>query len=58
MFNTKYRIVRDAYAGYEVQSRVWFSPFWFQCGFTNTFSRIEDAEKYAVGLQQPVVKVI
>ena len=44
---TKYRVVRDIYAGYEVQKwRVWF-PFWLQCGRTgvgiNTHESLEKA---------------
>jgi len=47
---TKYRIVRDSYAGYEVQKwRVWF-PFWLQCFsgrvICNTHSSIEDAKQF------------
>ena len=43
----RYRIVRDKYAGYEVQCwRIWL-PIWLQCGLTNTHSTIERARKYA-----------
>ena len=28
LFRTRYRIVRDGYAGYEVQWRGWWNPFW------------------------------
>ncbi|MCU7531580.1 hypothetical protein LRM64_20430 [Prescottella equi] len=45
---SEYRIVRDAWAGYEVQVRRWWLPFWVQKGFTNTFSSIEDARDYAL----------
>jgi hypothetical protein len=27
----QYRVVRDAYLGYEVQCRRWWWPFWVQC---------------------------
>lgn len=50
----KYRIVRDGYAGYEVQTwRLWF-PFWIQ-GRTNTHISLESAKKYLQGLKKPVV---
>jgi hypothetical protein len=43
----QYRIVRDAYLGYEVQCRQWWWPFWVQCGFVNTHANIEAARKFA-----------
>lgn len=42
----EYRIVTDAYAGYEVQRRWRWFPFWIQVG-TNTHSTIEKAEAFA-----------
>lgn len=45
-FKTKYRIVTDAYCGYEVQYKSWWWPFWIQAGFTNTHLSIEQARKY------------
>jgi hypothetical protein len=47
---TKYRIVRDVYAGYEVQKwRIWF-PFWMQCGsrgtLINTHMSVEKAKEF------------
>lgn len=30
MFKTKWRVVSDKYAGYEIQKKVWFWPFWMQ----------------------------
>ena len=46
----QYRIVTDKYAGFEVQKRVWYFPFWLQiggimCGTTNTSYTIEEAEE-------------
>lgn len=42
-----YRVVTDAYSGYEVQCwRLWF-PFWVQAGCTNTHRTIEEARAYA-----------
>lgn len=47
----KYRIVRDSWAGYEVQYRLWWFPFmWIQCPsspgkLANTFANIEEAKK-------------
>lgn len=47
MKTKKYRIVRDNYAGYEVQQWRIFWPFWVQltgCGVgINTFSSVERA---------------
>jgi hypothetical protein len=45
---TRYRIVRDGYAGFEVQKwRLWW-PIWMQCwsarGMCNTHKSIEDAK--------------
>ena len=47
----QYRIVRDHYAGYEVQYRNWLG-LWRQCGRngrggTNTFYSISQAEAFA-----------
>jgi hypothetical protein len=42
---TKYRIVVDIYAGYEVQKwRLWF-PFWIQVR-VNTFATVEAAKAF------------
>lgn len=42
---TRYRIIKDAYAGFEVQTwRLWY-PFWTQKGYINTYQSIEDAKK-------------
>ena len=49
-FKRRYRIVKDNYLGYEVQSRMWFLPFWFECNsgrdIANTHSSIEEAKKF------------
>ena len=45
-FQKKYRIVTDCYLGYEVQYRLWYFPFWQQCGFTNTHSSFDEAKEY------------
>lgn len=45
MFKTK-RIVRDNFAGYEVQVRCWYWPFW-EMKVCNTHSSVEKAEEYA-----------
>jgi len=47
VFKPKYRIIADTYAGYEVQVRKWYSPFYFQIGFTNTHITIEKATEFA-----------
>jgi hypothetical protein len=44
-FRTKYRIVKDGYAGYEAQFKRWWSPVWMQCGFCNTSGTVEMARK-------------
>jgi hypothetical protein len=51
MFKTRYRIVTDRYLGYEVQSRIWWFPFWIQCKddryyCTNTHPTIEKAKEF------------
>lgn len=48
---TEYRIVRDTYNGYEVQSRRWWWPFWVQ-GRTNSHQTIAQAEYYAKQLAE------
>jgi hypothetical protein len=48
----EYRIVRDNYAGYEVQARRWWFPFWVQCDFSNTHTTIERAEEWAAAHAQ------
>ena len=52
----KLRIVTDNYAGYEVQEKKWFWPFWRQCNFTNTHSSIENAEEWAKNYSKKVIK--
>lgn len=51
----KYRIVRDNYAGYEVQIKRWWFPFWIQVDF-NTHYSIECAESYARNHAYPFAK--
>lgn len=48
-----YRIVRDEFCGYEVQSWRWWFPFWTQCpgrcgNECNTHVSIERAEAWAL----------
>jgi hypothetical protein len=47
MFKRKFRIVSDRYAGFEVQSWIWYFPFWIEAGGVNTFETVEQAELYA-----------
>lgn len=48
MLKKKYRIVRDKYAGYEVQFRFWWLPFiWFEAYGCNTHFTLESAEALA-----------
>lgn len=42
-----YRIVTDAYMGYEVQWRYKWVPIWFQANGTNTSKSLEEAECFA-----------
>lgn len=42
----KYRIMTDAYAGYEVQVWRWWLPIWIECRFANTHSSIDEAKKW------------
>lgn len=49
MFNTKYRIVRDSWLGFEVQIWRWWWPFWtdhFNGKITNTFATVDRAEEF------------
>lgn len=43
----KYRIVRDNFAGFEVQIWRWWRPVWVQPRI-NTHCRVRDAEAYAL----------
>ncbi len=45
-FRNEFRIVIDAFAGYEVQVRRWWFPIWLECG-NNTHHSVEEAEEYA-----------
>lgn len=45
-FKTKYRIVTDKYAGFEVQFRFGWWPFWTQCNNINTHKTVELAEEW------------
>lgn len=49
---TQYRIVTDKFQGFEVQYKVWWWPFWSQCGTrssdTNTHHTVEEAERFAL----------
>lgn len=56
MYKTKYRVVTDNYAGYEVQYKLWWWPFWIQASdsegrIVNTFFTLEEATKYAKELK-------
>jgi hypothetical protein len=53
---TQYRIVRDTYAGYEVQVRRWWFPLWVPLGFSNTHTSIERAEAWMKGAIKEEVK--
>lgn len=54
----EYRIVRDHYAGYEVQMRWWWFPLWVQAGFSNTHSTVEKAERWAEAHAKGTVKYL
>lgn len=55
IFRTRYRVVPDRYAGFEVQYRRWFSPFWIQHGFVNTHASIYDAMSYIDKIKNKVL---
>lgn len=57
MFKTRYRIVTDKYAGYEVQTKYWWWPWWV-CPKVNTFHSLERARAYANHLKNPVVEYV
>ena len=44
--NKKYRIVTDCFAGYEVQYKSPWFPFWLQVGGGNTHISVENAEEW------------
>jgi len=46
IFKTKYRIVRHAYAGYYIQHKDWWFPFWvdYYDGIIS-FSTVEEARE-------------
>lgn len=51
LFKRRYRIIKDNYLGYEVQSRMWFLPIWIECSsemgiMTNTYRSIEEAKEF------------
>lgn len=52
-FKPKYRIVADSFAGYEVQIKQWWSPFWFQIGI-NTFTSVEKAQNFIERHKNPI----
>lgn len=53
----RYRIVTDAYCGYEVQIKRWWFPFcWLQCGACNTHVSVDKAREYAKRQESRVVE--
>ena len=46
MFKNKYRIVTDAYNGFECQKKRWWFPVWLQMDFSNTHVTLEKAKAY------------
>jgi len=42
----KYRIVTDLFAGYEVQCKRWWFPFWIQRRYTNTHKTVDKAKDW------------
>lgn len=51
----RYRIVRDSYAGFEVQIwRIWF-PFYVMVGYSNTHISVEKAKEFIEGHKNRVV---
>ena len=59
MFKNRYRIVTDAYLGFEAQVKMWWFPFmWFQMDVSNTHTTIDRAEAFVRGQTQRVVKEV
>lgn len=52
----RYRIVRDNYAGFEVQVWRWWLPIWIQAGGTNTHISERLAFEYAQRHAKPFVR--
>lgn len=51
----RYRVVTDAYAGYEAQVKYWWFPFcYFQIGI-NTFPSIERAQQFIAKAKHKIV---
>ena len=57
MMKPRYRIVTDAYLGYQVEWWRWYWPFWCMPN-VNTFSSLEQAEKWARAHGRGVVKYL
>lgn len=57
MFKTRYRIVYDSYANYEVQTKYWWWPWWVSPRI-NTHCSVERAREYAARLKNPVVEYL
>lgn len=49
-FRTKYRIKTDAYAGYEIQFRFWWMPFFVMDGI-NTYCSLERAQEKIIKMK-------
>jgi hypothetical protein len=43
---SRYRVVRDNFAGYEVQKWRWWFPVWMECGWCNTHVSVEKAKAF------------
>jgi hypothetical protein len=55
----KYRIVRDAYLGYEAQVKFWWFPFvWWQMNHTNTHGSVEQAREFIEKRRHHVVEKV
>ena len=55
----RYRIVTDAYAGYEVQVKYWWFPLlWIQDCWVNTHNSVDNAEAFAIKRARRVVKEV
>lgn len=58
--NIKFRIIKDSYAGFEVQAKRWWFPFWIQCDGTNTHLTLERAKEFIKNgcKEHPKIKTI
>lgn len=55
IFRTRYRVVTDAYLGFQADYRYWWMPFYMQVKGTNTWYSLEEALVFLSKAQYKVV---